>query len=331
MGGHGPAEYTVRSDEDTPVAEAFGQWEAALSAGYVPLSVRPAGSPDFRGSIVSGDLGALHLSTVSSVAQRVRRARAELDRTSGEYLLAGIYTRGTSRLNQDGRTAFVRPGEMVLCDTTRPFAWDVEDEFSQVVVRVPLDRLRAEPGIEDLCLPTAVTIAQGSAAAVVARFFLELARIHRTAPEEARVLAADGVKLLASAVQLASGQRPVEAVAHAVTREQVLTFMRRHCTDPDLTVDDIARGCLLSRRSLYRLFGESGEGLGAILRHMRLEHARQLLLRDRDQSATAVAAASGFASERHFFRAFRLETGMTPGEFRLLGGPSEPVRRVGVR
>ncbi|MEU4598280.1 AraC family transcriptional regulator [Nocardia sp. NPDC023988] len=40
------------------------------------------------------------------------------------------------------------------------------------------------------------------------------------------------------------------------------------------------------------------------------------------RSCAAIAFESGFASERHFYRVFARETGMTPGEYRLACGPA---------
>lgn len=49
---------------------------------------------------------------------------------------------------------------------------------------------------------------------------------------------------------------------------------------------------------------------------MRVRHAKMLLTRDRSLPPAAVGFAAGFASERHFFRVFQQETGMTPGDYR---------------
>ncbi|MFC4124763.1 hypothetical protein [Nocardia rhizosphaerae] len=72
--------------------------------------------------------------------------------------------------------------------------------------------------------------------------------------------------LFGSAVLLAAGARPVDTPAETLGREQVLAFLRDHCTNPELTIDDVARACLLSRRSLFRLFDGPGDSLGTTLR-----------------------------------------------------------------
>ena len=307
------------------VSESFAEWESLLSESYVPLLVDPTGEDAFHGRIERSSQPGFELSTVSASAQRIRRTRRGIAKTDGEFLLVSILTEGSGLLYQDDRVALVRPGEMVFYDTSRPYRWDLGGSWAQVVVQTPLEVLRRQLGSDCFPLPTAVTVTADSAGGVVAGFFRDLARIQQSAPGHAAVLADNGVKLLASAVRLASGEIPSGEPAQALTREQVLAFMRARCADPSLTIDDIARACLVSRRTLYRLFGDVEDGLSAVLRRMRVECARTLLVRHPNRATATVAIASGFASERHFFRAFRLETGMTPGEFRMIASSSLSV------
>lgn len=298
--------------------ESFAEWESLLSESYVPLMADPSGDGAFHGRIERTSLPGFDLSTVSASGQRIRRTPRGIAKTDGEFLLVSILTEGSGRLHQDDRVAVVRPGDMVFYDTSRPYHWDLDGPWAQVVVQTPLEVLRQQLGPSGSPLPTALTVTADSAGGVVAGFFRDLARIQQSAPGHATVLADNGVKLLASAVRLASGEIPSGQPAQALSREQVLAFMRTRCADPSLTIDDIARACLVSRRTLYRLFGDVEDGLSAVLRRMRVECARTLLARDPGRATATVALASGFASERHFFRAFRLETGMTPGEFRMV-------------
>lgn len=123
---------------------------------------------------------------------------------------------------------------------------------------------------------------------------------------------------MAAAVVAASGRIPRDQSADVLNRQRVLNFMRAHCSDPELGVDRIAEGCRMSRRTLYRVFGEFEGGPGTVLRRMRIERACDLLRNAPQLPLSAVAKASGFLTERSFYRSFRLEMGTTPGAFRAL-------------
>jgi two-component system response regulator YesN len=86
-------------------------------------------------------------------------------------------------------------------------------------------------------------------------------------------------------------------------------------------VDDVVAHGRIPRRSLERAFRDELQRtiLHEILR-ARISHA-QRLLEITTQSVTDIAAQSGFASLNHFFRVFRVHTGLTPRTFRLARQP----------
>ncbi|MVU78910.1 helix-turn-helix domain-containing protein [Nocardia sp. ET3-3] len=289
-----------------------------MTAAYVPLAVSPKPTGRFHGYIEHASYEELDLSVIGSTPQLIQRTDSLINRTGDEFLLASIPTLGTARLHQDGRAADVGPGGIVFYDSTRPYHWDAHQEFEQVVVQVPLSRLRERYGVENLEIPTATHFSADTAPGIVAQFFRGIAGLQRTDPSAAALLAEPGMDLLAAAVVAASGRTPRDQSADALNRQRVLTYMRANCADPDLGVDRIAEGCRMSRRTLYRVFGEFEGGPGTVLRRMRIERACDLLRNAPQLPLSAVAKASGFLTERSFYRSFRLEMGTTPGAFRAL-------------
>lgn len=309
-------EIEIRSGAQLSAGDAFQRWEAHMSETYFPLAVSPSQGDEFHGWISHGSYNGVELSAVGSSAQRVRRTERAVAEADDEYLLAGIFVKGQGRLHVGDEVAELGPGMMVLYGSGRKYHWDLDGEWQKTVVQVPLDRLRHQSGLTLDDVPTVVPLPGNSATGVVSRFFCGLADLQRTDPAQAALLAAPAMELLVSAVTLAAGSAPPTPDAFA--REQVLDFMRRHCTDPGLTVDRIAQGCLMSRRTLYRVFDEFEGGPAAVLRRMRVEHACELLGRT-SMPIGAVANASGFLTDRHFYRAFRTEQGITPSAFRVTG------------
>lgn len=316
---------TLEFSSATPRSDARDEWEALMSQTYVPLAVDTHPELPFYGRVVSGSLAGpedFNLTTVAGSNQEFRRSKSHIARAGDGYLLASIHTKGEACLSQDGRSAVVSGGDMVFYDTSLPYRWTNgsgnwidSSEFEQVVVQVPITLLREQPGLGTLNLPTAVTVPAVSAAGVVAGFFREFARVQRETPAEAELLADNALGLIASAVRLAAGERPVDTPADTLSREHVMVYLRKRCTDPELTVDEVAAACHISRRTLFRIF-DGGETLTAALRKLRVRHAQALLDHHPPYPPAAVAFGSGFATVRHFYRAFQRETGMTPGEYR---------------
>jgi len=313
----GPAQ--VWSTSAVEQARAFEYWRDLICDTFVQLSAAPTGEGSFAGQIVHADLAAFEISTVRAGGQRVRRTPRLIARAGEEYLLASIQTHGRGRIEQDGRVAVLDQGSMAVYDSTRPYTLHFDDAFEQVVVQVPLGDILAETGLRDAGGVTATTLAADGPAGVVAQFFHGLSRVYPTDPQAAVSLAAHGRGLMASALLFSSGRVGQANATGSVARHRVLAFLRARHADPGLTVDDVARACLISRRTLYRLFDGSPDGVGSLLRGIRVEHARALLRADLARPLDSIALACGFAGERQFYRVFRHETGCTPGEFRAAG------------
>ncbi|MFC9897660.1 helix-turn-helix domain-containing protein [Nocardia sp. NPDC127579] len=312
---------TSRFSAPTARSAARDEWEALMARTYVPLAVDADPEGPFYGRLTTGSLNGpadFSLSTIAGSNQELRRTARHIARSDEEYLLASIQTRGRACLNQDGRSAYVSDGDMVFYDTSRPYNWtNPGEEFEQVVVQIPIALLRRQPGMGRLELPTAVTVPAASAAGVVAGFFRDLARVRDEAPDQAEILASSALDLMGSAVSLTARTLPIDTCADALGREHIMSYLRQRCTDPDLSIDEVARACHISRRTLFRLFKGAGDSYTGTVRKLRVRHAKTLLTREQSIPPALVAFESGFASERTFYRAFQLETGMTPSEYRL--------------
>ncbi|UWQ01685.1 response regulator [Aliiroseovarius crassostreae] len=104
-------------------------------------------------------------------------------------------------------------------------------------------------------------------------------------------------------------------------RGQIDAHLLDHLDQPDFSVDDLARLCALSKRSLQRkltlLFGQS---FSQLLSQRRVEHAATLLRRG--MAVKEVYQACGYTHPSSFARRFRQIWGMQPSEFKK-GGDGE--------
>ncbi|WP_227310624.1 helix-turn-helix domain-containing protein [Acidisoma cellulosilyticum] len=84
----------------------------------------------------------------------------------------------------------------------------------------------------------------------------------------------------------------------------------------DISFADVARECRLSRSHFARAFKQStGFPPHRWLQQRRVEHARDLLLKDK-LTLAEIAVRCGFADQSHFNRVFLSHAGTTPGTWR---------------
>ena len=96
---------------------------------------------------------------------------------------------------------------------------------------------------------------------------------------------------------------------------RAIAFIRGHASRP-LQVHDILKAVPVSRRSLDRRFQQViGRTPAEEIRRVHLERAKQLLA-DTDMPIPKVAAAAGFQSREYLARAFKVETGLSPRQYR---------------
>lgn len=93
-----------------------------------------------------------------------------------------------------------------------------------------------------------------------------------------------------------------------------LEFLRLNCCQP-ISVGDLMTVAGLSRRGFLKAFRKhTGHTPGKLLRHQRIEHAKQLLA-ECDTEVREIAVRCGFRSANSFGIAFRQVTGMAPTKF----------------
>lgn len=299
-----------------PPERAAEYWCDAVCAAYLPFAVEVRQPARFRGDITLHHLDGYSVSVVRAEGQDVRRTARLAAAGDDEYLLASIQTAGRATVEQGDRFAVLRPGDMTLNLTSRPFELHFDGPFEQVVVQIPIGRILELTGLGRGDIQTAMSLRTTGSLAPVTSFFRALMSTSHASPHERTTVGEAGVQLIASAVLVASGIVGPHANGLQPLRSQAQRLIIEHLADPCFDVNALARMCAVSRRTLYRAFAADGEGVSSTMRRMRVEQARRLLRLSNPRSLTAVAEACGFSTERQFYRAFKDLSGMTPGEYR---------------
>ncbi|MFE2954702.1 AraC family transcriptional regulator [Nocardia tengchongensis] len=247
-----------------------------------------------------------------------RRDPRHIAKSDAQYVLAYLTTAGTFD-GRFGRSYLRVPvGTMFFVDGERPQE-AVVSEYEGVMVRIQRDLLLSSAGLSEDDIPHARRLQPIGHEALVVDYFQRMAQLPPDAMGNAPMLNA-GIELLAAALALGADQCPSESAASRHKRQQVIACIKANLADPELSLDRIAHACKLSRGQLYRLFAQADDGPMQLLRRLRVEKAQKLLLGAPEQTIAAISQACGFTGERNFYRAFRAETGLTPGEYRTSAG-----------
>ena len=119
---------------------------------------------------------------------------------------------------------------------------------------------------------------------------------------------------------VSDGRRQTRALSSFVREshiERIRAYIVENLMNPDLGIEEIARGCGISKRYLHDLFRETGTSVGAWVRQQRLSRAKSQLTDPYDnRPISCVAYDLGFASQAQFSRSFKACFGVAPSDYR---------------
>jgi AraC-like DNA-binding protein len=249
--------------------------------------------------------------------------------TDADLCKVDVVVQGEVVLEQDGRQARLHAGDFAFVDLSRPAHWT--NGWSTRVVAIAFPRQLLPLRADDVAGLTAVGLpGDDGLGAVFSSTARQLARQvdHLDPAGGARVgTAALDLLTVALAGRLGrKGEVPPDVGQRALL-PRVRAFIEGRLADSELTPAAVARAHNVSLRSLYKLFEGEQTSVAGLIRERRLERCRRDLL-DPSLAArpvSAIATRWGLTNAAHFSRAFRTAYGVSPVEYRRLGGGAHPA------
>nr|WP_156760891.1 helix-turn-helix domain-containing protein [Microbacterium karelineae] len=312
----------------TIVACNISEFRAAVSDSFVPLQVGSAHPERFRGVIRAADIDDVHITHVHATDHEVVRTPDLIARDDRAFFKLSLMLSGSGLLIQDGREAILRPGDLAVYDTSRPYSLEFGQEFRTMVVMFPRQMLSLSS--ESIGELTAVRISGSEGLGAVVAPFLTQIDAHL---EE--LSGPTGSQLMQSALDLVgtvfTRELGLDNTADPHTRllQRIRGYIDRNLGSTELTPAHIANAHFISTRHLHGLFQADGTTVSTWIRKRRLERCRRDLIDPAlaDRPVAAIAARWGFVDAAHFSRAFKAAYGDSPSRVRA---SAQATAHVGV-
>jgi len=274
----------------------------------------------FFGGITLSRLGGMELVDVATNADALRRSAADARADDGKYFFLIYQQAGSSVLMQHGKQACLETGDCALIDSRYSSEFRYLEGMRHLSFHLPCDALERrmngrQPRICD-------TIAADSPLGTLLRGFIrQVVSQHSLFDERESLAIGDALLSL-----LAPLSKDVDRQAGSLRDyARVVAYIEARLQD-ELSPERIARDVGVSVRSLYRLFEERDQSLGAFIRELRLRRCAEQLHASshRDENLTCIAHRWGFKDSAHFSRTFRAQYGVSPRDYRRGSTPPAP-------
>lgn len=317
---------TIFDSADVPVRDRVDAWAAVTARALMTTTIRLHDPARFTARLEVLPLGVAQLTALSYGPLTSLRTPRLIRQSDPEFYQLALIRTGRQVIEQVRATACLRPGDMVLYDSSLPFDATVPQAAANpsaaVVLQFP-KRLMPLPEAS-LARLLAVPLPTHGTGRLFAQFVTALidgpaARFRP--PDLSRLgnLAVDlATAVLAHCVE---GEAPPSArTSHDVLFLRVARFIEERLPAPDLAPAMVARAHQISLRHLYRIFQRRGTTIAAFIRQQRLARCRRDLADPYLSHLTveSIARRWGFPRAADFTRTFRREIGLSPSEYRAM-------------
>lgn len=313
----------VISTEDFPRRDRFAAWVDLVSRAFTPVHVTTDDPAAYRGRMIAGMFGQVGVGSVCSSSCVSRRTPRLVNASDPHALQLMLVTQGTAGIAQNGEESTLRPGELAIHTTWRPFTLHASEDGAGLVTGttavIPRDHVPLPTNtLERLC--ARVIPGRVGSGELLTGLLTGLIRQPPTPPASAARLASALADLLTVSLnELADrcGAIPEDTV-HRALFVRVRAFVQRHLGDPGLSPATVAAAHHVSTRTLNRVFEQHGDTVADLIRRSRLDRCLHDLADPalRHRPVHDITARWGFRSAPHFNSRCKAATGMTPSQYR---------------
>ncbi len=310
------------STESLPERDRYPYWKEAVCDMFVGLECSRDAAGPFHGSAVRrsvacGADASVSFIEVQSIRQKAVRSPRQIRRDCDAWLMLLVQTAGPAVLHQDGKTAVLGSGDMVLFDSTRAYRFDFDEPFRQLVVKIPHDWLSARLPQSSLWIARPLASSSALGRILAAHVAAVSETIDAVPPAVRPALVERTVDLIA--LSFAAAQpAPGGSTARRALLARAMQIVETHLHDPALAPADVAAMLGISVGYLHRLFQAIGSSVSLHIREQRLARCREQLDSPlhAGEHITEIALRWGFNDLPHFSRAFRERYGLSPRDYR---------------
>lgn len=271
-----------------------------------PLSTR------FNADLSRWRMGDVTMIWPRSAAAAVARRRS--DRLSSQKVVLHVVHAGECTLEQRGKIARLRTGDLVVCAAEENYRFDVAGKHQMLVVE--MDRCMIAPQVPQLDDMIATCISGAMAPTrLLHNFLLSLWREGSVNLDESMSETYSGILAHLFATSLQARPTTNAQLCHPLF-DRMKGIVEARLGDPQLSTVSLASELGVSVRRLQIAAAEAGTTPIGYITKRRMESAADRLLMEPATAITDICFSTGYSDCAYFSRRFHAHFGMSPTEYR---------------
>lgn len=313
--GNRPDSDIMHSGDGSIHVESGDSWNQLLNDKFGSIRVEPQLERGFAAMLTAKDAGEISMMRCVSKPATVIHNPAWLPGKRVTDYMIKTQVKGTTKLNVDGQQLLMRPGDYIICDNSRTYSLDFQEETAIISIPLSSEYLRKfSPFPQDVAF---LPVDNSNPVRRVAYDYLD--SLWRNNASD--LYASTREKLASTFLELAvlsiaeqkNQQFPVKA-SHRELFNRCCQYIDKNFIDETLAPAQIAQTNGISLRYLQSIFAEQETTVNSYLLEKRLNEAMKILKSQIYASRTIseIAYSLGFKSLASFSRSFKEYYGMSP-------------------
>ena len=309
-------------------SDRYDAWSSMLNQAYGRWEMDKPVAPDFFSSVKHYDDSILKVIECTCDPCGGTRTRASIRADGLETLTIQAVLEGREYINFNGEDILLKPGDLLIWDSTRPMSFEVTDRLHKISIMMPLPRFQSWLPRSWFSIRHSLDGQSNSGQLLTDHVKSLRQSVFDGGCKDNYALIDATIGVLVNALDpgTADDPKPLRVTQLRNIKEYIKTNIR----NPDLSPAMIAKAGGMSSRYLHWLFNADADAdtVKQYIFHQRLDLCARDLTNPhmRNRKISDIAFYWGFQDTAHFNKRFKQQYDLSPGAFRekMIGSAPNP-------
>lgn len=299
-------------------SDRYDAWSSMLNQAYGRWEMDKPVAPDFFSSVKHYDDSILKVIECTCDPCGATRTRSSIRADGLETLTIQAVLDGREYINFNGEDILLKPGDLLIWDSTRPMTFEVQDRLHKISVMMPLPRFQSWLPRSWFSIRHSLDGQSNSGQLLTDHVKSLRQSVFDGGCKDNYALIDATIGVLINALDPGTSDDPKPL--RVTQLRNIKEYIKANIRNPDLSPAIIAKAGGMSSRYLHWLFNADADA--DTVKQYIFRQRLDLCARDlsnphmRNRKISDIAFYWGFQDTAHFNKRFKLQYNLSPGAFR---------------